>query len=94
MFHMNTKSLPKYFDELRSLHMLECDFSMLGLSGTWMNEHNADLYDLNRHVTIKGCRKNAGGEISIYIRDEILFATRNNLECFDSEMESIFIEIY
>ena len=59
-----------------------------------MNENNADLYDLNGYVTIKGYRKQRrGGGVSLYIRDEISFAIRNDLGFFDSEMESIFIEI-
>ena len=31
--------------------------------------------------------------VSLYIRDEISFATGNDLGFFDSEIESIFIEI-
>ena len=95
MFHMNIKSLPKHFDELQQyLDMLEYDFSVFGISETWMNEHNADLYDLNGYVTIKGCRKQRrGGGVSLYNRDEISFATGNDLGFFDSKMESIFIEI-
>ena len=95
MFHMNIKSLPKHFDELQQyLNMLEYDFSVIGISETWLNENNADLYDLNGYVTIKGYRKQKrGGGVSLYIRDEISFATRNDLGFFDSEMESIFIEI-
>ena len=59
-----------------------------------MNGNNADLYDLNGYVIIKGCRKQRrGGGVSRYIRDEISFATRIDLGFFDSEMESIFIEI-
>ena len=59
-----------------------------------MNENNVDLYYFDGYVTINGCRKQRrGGGVSLYIRDEISFATRNDLVCFDSEMESIFIEI-
>ena len=57
MFHMNIKSLPRHFDELQQyLDMLEYDFSLIGISETWLNENNVDLYDLNGYVTIKGCR--------------------------------------
>ena len=59
-----------------------------------MNENNADLYDHNGYVTIKGCRKQRrGGGLSLYIRDEISFATRNDLGFFDFEMEFNLIEI-
>ena len=37
--------------------------------------------------------QSGGGGVSLYIRDEISFATRNDIGYFDSEMESIFIEI-
>ena len=95
MFHMNIKSLPKHFGELQQyLNMLEYDFSLIGISETWLNENNTDLYDLNGYVTIKGCRKERrGGGASLFMRDEISFATRNDPGFFDSEMESIFIEI-
>ena len=95
MFHMNTKSLPKHFDELQQyLHMLEYDFSAIGISETWLNYNNADLYDLNGYVTINGCRKQRRGSgVSLYIRGEISVATRNDLGYSDSEMESILIGI-
>ena len=95
MFHMNIKSLPKHFDELQQyLYMLQYDFSVIGISETWLNENKAGLYDLNSYVIIKGCRKQRrGGGVSLYNHDEIPFATRNEIGFFDSEMESIFIEI-
>ena len=34
-----------------------------------------------------------GGGVSLLIRDHILFIERNDLAFFDSEMESLFIEI-
>ena len=60
--------------------MLEYDFSVIGISEMRLNENIADLYDLNGCVTLKGCRKQGqGGGVSLYIRDEIWFATRNDL---------------
>ena len=95
MFHMNIKSLPKHFDELQQyLNVLKYHFSVIGISETWSSENNADLYDLSWYVTIKCCRKERrGGGVSLYIRDEIPFTTRSDLTYFDTEMESIFIEI-
>ena len=73
MFHMNIKSLPKHFDELQQyLDVLKYDFSVIGISETWLNEYNTDLYELSGYVTIKCCRKERrGGGVSLYIRDEI-----------------------
>ena len=95
MFHMNIKSLPKHFDELQQyFNVLKYDFSVIGISETWLSENNAGLYDLSGYVTIKCCRKERrGGGVSLYIRDEIPFTTRSDLAYFDTEMESIFIEI-
>ena len=95
MFHMYIKSLPKHFDELQQyLNVLKYDFSVISISETWLSENNADLYDLSWYVTIKCCRKERrGGGVSLYIRDEIPFTTRSALAYFDTEMESIFIEI-
>ena len=38
-------------------------------------------------------KQRRGGGVFLYIRDEIPFSTRNDLGFFDSEMESILIEI-
>ena len=44
MFHMNIRSLPKHFDELQQyLNVLKYDFSVIGISETWLGENNADI---------------------------------------------------
>ena len=44
-FHVNVKSLPKYYDELDLyLNSLDMKFSFLVFSETWLNEANNELY--------------------------------------------------
>ena len=62
-------------------------FSFLAFTETWINESNHELYRFPGY----NCTK--GGGVSLAIRRDISYKVRNELEYFDSEMESLFIEI-
>ena len=87
--------MPKHYDELVIfLEPLGHDFSFIGLTETWLDEYKHDLYDLPDynciHIFIVGRR---GGGVSLCLRNSIAYTNRNDLEYFDCEMESVFIEI-
>ena len=94
-FHLNIKSLPKHYDELEIFRKsLDYDFSFIGLTETWLDENKQDLYDLPGYNCIHRYREGRrGGGVSLCMRNGISFTNRNDLEYFDSEMETIFIEI-
>ena len=95
LFHLNIKSLPKHYDELQIfLKSLEHKFSIVGLTETWLDENKHDLYDLPDYNCIHRYREGRrGGGVSLCLRNGIPHTSRNDLEYFDSEMESVFIEI-
>ena len=104
LFHLNIKSLPKHYDELVIfLESLGHDFSFIGLTETWLDEYKHDLYDLPNYNCIHKFREGrrgvcvcvcgGGGGGSLCLRNGIAYTNRNDLEYFDCEMESVFIEI-
>ena len=95
MFHLNVKSLPKHFDELELyLNSLDVKFSFLGLTETWLTECKQAYYDLPHYSCINKFRNDRkGGGVTFKIREGLTYFRRSDLEHFDSELESIFIEV-
>ena len=95
LFHLNIKSLLKHYDELQIfLKSLEHKFSIVGLTETWLDENKHDLYDLPDYNCIHRYREGRrGGGVSLCLRNGIPHTSRNDLEYFDSEMESVIVEI-
>ena len=66
----------------------------IGLTETWLDECKENLYELPHYVSVTKSRNTKrGGGVSLLIRSHIPFVLRNDLAYFDSEMESVFIEI-
>ena len=94
-FHQNIKSLPKHIDDFESyINSLQIKFSFIGISETWLDKDKQEFYDLQGYYCINRYRENRrGGSVSLHIREGIPHIRRNDLEYFDNELESIFIEI-
>ena len=94
LFHQNIKSLPKHIDEFELyLNYLDMKYSFIGLTETWLDK-DKEFYHLQGYSCINRYRDNRrGGGVSLHIRDGISYIRRNDLEYFDNELESIFIEI-
>lgn len=94
-FHLNIKSLPKHLNELEMyLDSLNLNFSFIGLSETWLDGDKKELYYLSSYNSVNKYRHGKrGGGVSVYVKENIPFTERNDLVYFDSEMESVFIEI-
>ena len=93
--HINIKSLPKHYDEMEIyLNSLNFKLSFIALSETWLDEYEEGLYEVPNYTSINDFMKSKkGGGLSLYIADNLKFKRRHDLEYFDSEMESLFIEI-
>ena len=95
LFHLNIKSISKHYDELELyLNSLDFKFSFIGLSETWLDDNKEEFYDLKGYSSVNRYRKDKkGGGVSLHIRKGFTFMLRNDLDYFDSEMETVFIEI-
>ena len=94
-FNINIKSLPKHFDDLDLyLNSLDYTFSFVGLTETWLDESKHDVFDLPGYNCVNRLRKGKkGGGVTLCLRYGIPYKIRDDLQYFDSEMESVFIEI-
>ena len=95
LFHLNIKSISKHYDELELyLKSLEFKFSFIGLTETWLDVDKEEFYDLNGYTSVNRYRKDKkGGGVSLHVLQGITFTLRNDLDYFDSEMETVFIEL-
>ena len=73
---------------------LKLEFTMIALTKTWIDESKQDLCNMPKYNCINHFRKQCrGGGVSFYIRNDLKYMSRYDLEYFDGEMESLFIEI-
>ena len=69
-------------------------FSFTGLIETWLDKDKEEFYYLQGYFCINRYRDNRrGGGVLLHIWEDIYYIRRNDLEYFDSELESIFTEI-
>jgi hypothetical protein len=75
VLHLNIRSVPKNlssFDYL--LCELEMRFTVIGLSETWLDASNVDLYDLEGYNSEHKYRENRkGGGVSLFVKNEIMY---------------------
>ena len=59
---------------------------------TWLDVDEKEFYDLNGYTSVNRYRKDKkGGGVSLHVLQGITFTLRNDLDYFDSEMETVFI---
>lgn len=95
--HLNIRSLPQNHDNLiHYLSTLNHEFSIIGLSETWLNQSTSQLYDFPNDTLVHCCRSNrVGGGVSLLIRENIEFIQRDDLTIHTHEenVESLFMEL-
>lgn len=76
---------------------MNLDFSVIGISETWLNDKNSntDYINIEGYNFIHKSRDNkSGGGVGLFIRNDTNYKLRNDLSIRDSQtIESIFIEI-
>jgi len=95
VMQINLRSIPKNLTKLESyLQNLGLNFSVVGISETWLTESNKDCYSLGGYSSYSLCRENKpGGGVSLFVRQEISYTLREDLNSFNDCLEMIFIEI-
>ena len=95
LLHLNIRSIPKNLTGLSEyLSAINFNFSVVGISETWLSESTADCYTLLGYRHEKAYRdKQRGGGVSLFVKNSINYHIRQDLTSVSSIMESIFIEV-
>ena len=95
IIHSNIRSTSKNFDNFKLyLDTIGFEFTFIGLSETWLTPLNAENYGIEGYSHEYLCREGKkGGGISLYIKDNINFINRKDLNVMESHIEALFIEI-
>ena len=74
--------------------MLNHGFIVIGLSETWLNDDDIDLYGLCGYTVISHHRvDSAGGGVAVCVQDHVYFKERPDLSYFDEDCETVFVEM-
>ena len=95
LFHLNSRSLNKNFSNICDfLSILKNDFSVIGISETWLNDHNiSPLICLNNYNLLEKHRENRGGGVCMFVKNDLTYHKREDLSLFNIFIESLFIEL-
>lgn len=96
ILHLNIQSIVNKFDDFKAyLNSLEHEFSVIGLSETWLNSSNEMNFPLPNYSNTGMVRKNKqGGGVSLYITKSFQFRERPDLAInIKDVIESQVIEI-
>ena len=93
--HANIRSLRANLPAFEvCLQNMDIKFSAIGISEIWLNDSNCDLYNINGYDFVETHRSvKTGGGVGNFIRNNIPFQIRNDLNIHYEFCESIFIEI-
>ena len=98
IFHYVTKNIRSIRVNLQNfesyLQLLNIEFSVIGITETWLDDISCLLYTMPNYNFIENHRNNkSGGGVAIFLRDGIPFKQRTDLSVFNEYCESCFIEI-
>ena len=95
MCHLNIRSIRKnlgYFEVY--LKALDYDFSLIGISETWLQDNTCDLFHLDGYDFFETHRTTkTGGGVGLFINEKIKFCKRPDLCHLDDYMECVTIEV-
>ena len=96
ILHLNARNLYRNFGKFKHLlGLLDHQFSVIGISETWLNDSNLDLIDIPGYNFVSNHRVNkTGGGVGLYLLDEFEFKMRSHLNTsHPSCYEAIFAGI-
>ena len=93
--HVNIRSLQSNFDALKNYFAnLQFEFTMLGVTETWLNDTNFDQFSMPGYHFIENHRSGrCGGGVGIFLKNNCNFCVRDDLVVFNDHFESVFLEI-
>ena len=95
LLHLNIRSLPRHYNEFKCyLDNLDINFSVIGLTETWLKSSNSDLYNLDGYNHVSQCREcRTGGGVSLLLNENWSYTVRDDLRLNDNFVECLFIEL-
>lgn len=96
LIHYNIRSLSKNFDKMSNhLDLLQHEFSIIGISETWLKNNDSDFYNLNKYTLITCNRESRqGGGVALYIKDDLTYKIRDDLGLNEDNIcQSLFTEV-
>lgn len=95
LIHFNIRSAPRNLDKVEKLFStLEMDFTVVALSETWLNCNNYHCHSLPGYNMESNFRSDRiGGGVSLLVKESVDYVLREDLSVFQSNFESLFIEI-
>ena len=93
--HVNIRSLQSNFDALKNYFAnLQFEFTMFGVTETWLNDTNFDQFSMPGYHFIENHRSGrCGGGVGIFLKNNCNFCVRDDLVVFNDYFESVFLEI-
>ena len=95
VIHLNVRSVPRNLDKfVHYISNLKVNFTVIGLSETWLNETNHMIYNIDGYNAISKYRTGRiGGGVTIYVNDMLHIIQRDDIAVFNEYVESVVIEI-
>ena len=93
--HLNIRSLKQNLADFeRHLNLLDMRFTIIGVSGTWLDDCDCLLNELNVYDLIEEHRvSKRGGGVGIFVKNGMCFSKREDLCIFEKYAECVTIEI-
>ena len=94
LLHVNAHSAPKNLDNyIFFLQNINIDFSVVGVSETWLNDSNVDTCNISGYNHVCNYRKGEqGGGVSLFLRQGIDDQTCDYLTLMN-DFESVFVQL-
>ena len=96
LIHFNARSLSKNFENISNyLSLLNHEFSVIGVSETWLSNSVFNLISMPNYKFISCCHEQRqGGGIGIYVNEKLDFKERSDIGINDDDIcQSRFIEL-
>ena len=94
--HINVRSLQQNFSSMQAfLDNLNINFTILGITETWLTDINCDLYNISNYSLVEKHRTTrSGGGVGIYIPENVEYKYRRDITKFDDILESELDDIF
>ena len=94
-FHLNARSLSSKFLEIKDyLYTLQHEFSIYAFTETWFKDKPSQFFNLPNYTLIQKHRVGrVGGGVCMYVKNDVIFKARPDLDFCTQSIDSLFIEV-